>query len=129
MNPEFVDRVIRTSLIFSLLVSIFLAVYIRISFAVSFIFGCLWGCANLFLLKMLVMRLIVHEPRKNIKTIIAVLLVKFPILYLAGYLLVKWPYLSVYGLLWGFSAILIVTLLKIASRAILKMDSKPAKVL
>jgi len=129
MNPEFIDRVIKTSIVFSLLASIFLAVYIRISFAVSFMFGCLWGCANLFLLKILVIRLIVHEPRKNIKMIMAVLFVKFPILYLAGYLLVKWPYLSVYGLLWGFSAILIVTLLKITSRAILKMDSKPAKVI
>lgn len=129
MNPEFIDRVIKTSIVFSLLASIFLAAYIRISFAVSFIFGCLWGCANLFLLKILVIRLIVHEPRKNIKMIMAILFVKFPILYLAGYLLVKWPYLSVYGLLWGFSAILIVTLLKIASRAILNLDSKPAKVL
>lgn len=129
MNLEFVDRVIKTSLIISILAALFLSVYVSFPFSLSFILGCFWGCANLFLIRMLVTRLIVSEPRKNIKMILAILVVKFPLLYFAGYLLIKWSYLSVYGLLWGFTVIFIVTLLKVASRAIFKLDSKPAKVI
>jgi len=59
---------------------------------------------------------------------ILIVFIKFPLLYFLGYLLLKWKYLSPYGLLLGFTAIFIVTVLKVVSRSILNTDSKPAKV-
>jgi hypothetical protein len=128
MNLEFIDRIIKTSLLVIIIAFPFAAVYVRLSFAISIILGCLWGCADLFLIKLLITSFLGGRKR-GILSIILILTAKFPFLYFLGYLLVKWNYLSIYGLLWGFSAIFLVTVLKVVSRSILKIDSKPAKVL
>jgi hypothetical protein len=127
MNVDFVDRVIKTSLILIAIVFPFAALYLKIPFALSLVFGCLWGCANLFLIRILVTRTLGVRIKSKF-WIILIVFVKFPILYFLGYLLLKWTYLSPYGLLLGFTAIFIVTVLKVVSRSILKADSKPAKV-
>jgi hypothetical protein len=127
MNLEFVDRVIKTSLILIAIVFPFAALYLKLSFAFSLFLGCLWGCANLFLIRVLVTKSLGVRIKSKF-WIIAIVFVKFPLLYFMGYLLLKWKYLSPYGLLFGFTAIFIVTVLKVVSRSILKADSKPAKV-
>jgi hypothetical protein len=128
MNLDFINRVIRTSLIIIIIAFPFAAIYIRLAFAVSILLGCLWGCADLLAIKLLITSFLGGRTR-SVLSIILILFVKFPLLYFLGYLLVKWSYLSVYGLLWGFSAIFLITVLKVISRSILKLDSKPAKVL
>lgn len=124
MNLNFVDRIIKTSIILSLLAFPFLAVYIKTSFAVAYLLGCLWGCLNLLAIRFLITQAISPNPKNNI-LIILLIFVKFPIIYFLGYLLVIWPYASIYGLLWGFSSIFIVTLLKVISRQMLHLDAKP----
>ena len=128
MNPEFIDRIIKSSLILAVIAFPFAAVYIRFAFALSLFLGCLWACTNLFLIKLLIISILGKIFRIRL-FLILIIFVKFPLLYFLGYLMVKSTYFSVYGILWGFSAIFLVTVLKVASRAILKTDSKPAKVL
>jgi hypothetical protein len=130
MNLEFIDRIIKTSLILIAIVFPFAAFYIKLSFAVAMLLGCLWGCANLFLIRILVTKTLGAKIRSKF-WIVAIIFFKFPLLYFCGYLLLKWAYLGPngpYGLLLGFTAIFIVTVLKVVSRSILKADSKPAKV-
>jgi hypothetical protein len=130
MNLEFIDRVIKTSLILIAIIFPFAALYVSLPFAVAVLFGCLWGCANLFLIRILVTKSLGVRIKSKF-WIIAIVFVKFPLLYFFGFLLLKWNYLGPkgpYGLLLGFTAIFIVTVLKVVSRSILKADSKPAKV-
>ena len=122
MNLEFVNRIIKTSLILTGIVFPFLAIYLKVSFAVAYLLGCLWTCLNLIAIKFLITQIITPNP-KNKVFIILFMFIKFPVIYFLGYLLVVWSYPPIYGLLWGFSSILIVTLLKVVSRAILQKDS------
>ena len=122
MNLEFVNRIIKTSLILAGIVFPFLAIYLRVSFAVAYLLGCLWACLNLIAIKFLITQIITPNA-KNKVFITIFMFIKFPVIYFLGYLLVVWSYPPVYGLLWGFSSILIVTLLKVVSRAILQKSS------
>ena len=122
MNLEFVNRIIKTSLILTGIVFPFLAIYLKVSFAVAYLLGCLWACLNLIAIKFLITQIITPNP-KNKVFIILFMFIKFPVIYFLGYLLVVWSYPPIYGLLWGFSSILIVTLLKVVSRAILQKNT------
>lgn len=124
MSLDFINRIIRTSLVLAAVLFPFLAVYISIAFAIAYILSCIWACLNLFAIKFLIVRLITPEPKN--KVLLAIfLLIKFPIIYFLGYLLVAWSYLPIYGLVWGFSSILAVSVLKVLSRQLLQLDSKP----
>jgi hypothetical protein len=115
-------------MILAIIVFPFASIYVRFAFGLAVLLGCGWACANLFLIKFLVTSLLGEGPKKKY-LIIAIIFIKFPLLYFLGYLMIKWSYLSVYGLLCGFSVIFLVTLLKVISRSILKLDNNPAKVL
>jgi len=130
MNPEFINRILKTSLILAIIVFPFCAVYISMNFALAFVFGSLWGCLNLLAIKLLIVQAL-NPDKKNIPLILAFIFVKFPIIYFLGYLLVTWKYLPLFGLFWGFTSILIVTVLKVLSRHILQLDAdkKQMKVL
>jgi len=124
MNLDFINRIIKTSLILAAIAFPFLAIYLRISFAVAYILGCIWACLNLLAIRFLIAQVVTPNP-KNKVLIILFIFVKFPLIYFLGYLFIVWNYPPIYGLLWGFSSILIVTILKVVSRAILQKDSKP----
>jgi hypothetical protein len=123
VDLKFIDRVIKTTLVFAALIFPFLAVYMRMNFALAVLFGAIWGALNLLGIKIIITRLLVPE-KADWAVGLAVIFLKLPVLYFIGYLLVTWEYMSVPGLLWGFSGILIVAVLKVASRAILGLDDK-----
>jgi len=127
MNLDFVNRVLKTSLILAAIAFPFLAVYIGMPFGVAYVLGALWGCLNLFAIKMLVTQAI-KPGDKSVVLILSFIFVKFPIIYLLGYLLVKWAYPPIYGLVWGFSSIMIVTVLKVLSRHLMKLDTNNTQV-
>lgn len=124
MSLEFINRIIKTSLILAAILFPFLAMYVRTPFAVAFLLGCAWGCLNLLAIRILVTQLITPQE-KNVVLILAFIFLKFPLIYFLGYLLVIWGYPPLFGLLWGFSSILIVTVLKVISRQILPLNAKP----
>ncbi len=121
MDLKFVDRVIKTTLILSAVLFPFFALYIKMSFALSVLFGAVWGALNLLGIKIIITSLLPGPTRKPVLGF-AVLFLKLPVLYIIGYFLVTWHYLSVYGLLWGFSGIFIVALLKVLGRMYLGLD-------
>lgn len=124
MNLDFINRIIKTSLILAAVLFPFLAVYISMAFAIAYVLGCAWACLNLFAIKFLIVQLITPEPKNNVLLAIFIL-VKFPVIYFLGYLLVAWSYPPIYGLVWGFSSILAVSVLKVISRHLLELNSKP----
>ena len=93
------------------------------SFGLSVLIGAVWGVLNLLAIKFVILSL-VRPGKRNLKFGLLVLFLKIPVLYGIGYFLLTWDYLSVGGLLWGFSGILIVAVFKGLSRSILKMDNK-----
>ncbi len=123
MDLNFVDRIIKATLIVAAILFPFLALYIAMNFALSVLFGAVWGCLNLLAIKIIIVSLLPGE-KKNTTLGIIILFVKLPVLYGIGYLLVTWKYLSIYGLLWGFSGILIVALLKVLGRIYLGLDNR-----
>jgi len=127
MSLDFINRIIKTSLILAAVAFPFLAVYVSLPFAVAFVLGSLWGCLNLFAIKMLVTQAIKPDKKSTI-LILTLIFVKFPIIYILGYLLVIWSYPPLFGLVWGFSSIMIVTVLKVLSRHILKLDTTNTQV-
>ncbi len=122
MDLRFIDRVIKTTLILAAVLFPFFALYIRMNFALSVLFGAVWGSLNLWAIKMIVTSLM-PGPTRNVLIGLIILLFKLPVLYFAGYLLVTWKYLSIGGLLWGFSGILIVAFLKVLGRLYLGLDN------
>lgn len=67
--------------------------------------GALWGIANLYLTKQLLETILLPTPNKNLKILIFTL-IKFPLLYGAGYGLLRINSISPWDLLIGFTTIL-----------------------
>jgi hypothetical protein len=122
VDIKFVDRVIKTTLVLAAVLFPFFALYIRMSFALSVLFGAVWGSLNLWAIKMVVVSLS-PGPKNSLIWGLIILFFKLPVLYFIGYLLVTWDYLYIGGLLWGFSGILIVALLKVLGRLYLGLDN------
>jgi hypothetical protein len=123
LGLDFINRVIKTTLILAAFVTPFLILYTGYSFGISVLFGAVWGVLNLLAIKFVIVSL-VRPGKRNLKFGLLILFFKIPVLYGIGYFLLTWDYLSAGGLLWGFSGILIVAVLKGLSRSILKTDSK-----
>lgn len=122
MNPKLIDRIIKSTLVAATVLFPFLALYMGLSFALSVLFGAVWGSLNLLAIKIIITSLLTPQ-KKNVGLGVAILFLKIPVLYGAGYFLLTWDYLSQAGLLWGFSGILITALLNALSRNILKLDN------
>ena len=127
MGVEFIHRVIKTSLVLAVLGFLFVTVYYRFQFGAGILIGAIWGCLNLLLLTHLITEVFTpgKEVRKGKITLIA--LVKFPLLYAAGYLLLRINYFPPISLLSGFTLIFLVMFLKALGRWILSLDSNEKK--
>lgn len=73
--------------------------------------GALWGCVNLILIKHLIHNLLTIGCRNNWKRYI-LLWIKFPLLYVAGYALLKSTYFSIESIVVGFSLLSLGLVLK-----------------
>jgi len=126
MGIEFIYRIIRTSLIVSALSFLFAGVYYNFPFGLGIFLGTAWGCLNLFFITQLITQAFgLKKPHKS--KLFLILLVKFPLLYFAGYILLWLKYFPVESLLTGFTLIFAVTFLKALGRAILPSIFKEEK--
>ncbi len=123
MDLQFINRVIKSTLVLVALLFPFFALYFSMNFALAVLFGALWGCLNLLAIRFIVVSLLTPQ-RKNLALGLIILFVKLPVLYGIGYLLISWNYPPISGLLWGFSGILIVMVLKVLGRMYLGLDNK-----
>jgi hypothetical protein len=122
MGVEFIHRVIKTSLVLAVLGFLFVTVYHDFRFGAGILAGAIWGCLNLLFLTHLVTE--VFSPGKEVRKgkVIIIALVKFPLLYLCGYLLLRIDYFPPISLLSGFTLIFLVMLLKALGRWILSLE-------
>jgi hypothetical protein len=129
MGIEFIYRVIKTSLILAVLILLFVTVYYEFKFAAGIAAGCVWGCLNLYFLTQLITE--IFSPGKEVRKgkVIMISMVKFPLLYAVGYLLLKTGYFPPLSLICGFTLIFLVIFLKALGRWILSMNNdKSARV-
>lgn len=105
-----IERLLKKSLIltlgFVLATAVILTLFHKFSWAAGFLVGNLWSAAN-FLFMVNLFKLIVSKENK-IKVII-MLLVKFPVLYLAGFLLFTYKIFPPLSLLAGLIPFLLIT--------------------
>jgi hypothetical protein len=127
MGVEFIYRVIKTTLVLAVLGFLFLTVYYDFKFGGGILAGAAWGCLNLLFLTHLITE--IFSPGKEIQKgkVILVALVKFPLLYAAGFLLLKIRYFPAESLVIGFSLLFVVMFLKALGRWILSLDSNHKK--
>jgi len=111
MGIEFIHRVIKTSLIVGGLIFLFAVFYYRFDYASGIFVGCGWGCVNLFFLTNLITETTNLEGI-NRKRVLFLVLLKFPLLYVTGYFLLRIDYFPVTSLLVGFTLIFVVILFK-----------------
>jgi MFS superfamily sulfate permease-like transporter len=126
MGIEFIYRTIKTSLILALIILLFVSVYYNFKFALGILVGCMWGCLNLYFLSSLIVETIKLE-KINRRKVLLIVLVKFPLLYFLGYILLRIKYFSALSLLAGFTLIFVVLALKALGRIILHLDDKKKK--
>lgn len=119
----FIDRTIRTAGAVLLISLIFGTYYYGFWNALAFFSGGIWGLVNLILLKRFVTE--VFKP-DGIDTASAIVigLVKFPLLYAAGYFLMTVKYFDVKILVIGFTSVLVIMVLKAMGRVFLGMDTR-----
>ncbi|HEX7401168.1 MAG TPA: ATP synthase subunit I [candidate division Zixibacteria bacterium] len=124
MGIEFIHRVIKTSLVLAVLILLFVTVYYDFKFAAGILAGCVWGCLNLYFMTQLITE--IFAPGKEVKKrkVVLISVVKFPLLYAAGYLLLKTSYFPPLSLICGFTLIFLVIFLKALGRWILSMNKE-----
>ena len=104
MKSSFIDRVILGTLVLAAPLGLFCGNEGRAIFV-----GALWGSANLYILKHLVLKMM--AGKKKYLQICLLGLLKCPILYLGGYVLLKVPSLPPLYLSMGFSLLFVMTAL------------------
>jgi hypothetical protein len=110
-------------LIVAVLSFLFISVYYNFPFGLGLFLGTVWGCLNLFFISQLIIEAIsLKKPNKG--KIILIFLVKFPLLYFVGYVLLWLKYLPVESLVVGFTLIFAVTFLKALGRLIFTSITK-----
>jgi hypothetical protein len=97
--------------------------YLGVWQGLGLLFGGVWGIINLIFIAHLVRAAIRPEGPDKVKTAFLIL-VKFPLLYVAGYFLLSINQLQPVYLAAGFSLLLIIVVLKVLGRTMLKLDEK-----
>lgn len=120
MDLDLLRRVRRSSIVFGAVLSIPLSFYFGWMSGLSFAAGTAWSLVNLAFITSLVKNVITLEDRSLMRIVLA-LLVKFPVLYVAGWLMLRQglsPLWMVAGFTWPF----FVLVMKAAGRIYMKMD-------
>jgi len=120
-NISFVGRTIRTTGILLLIFLPFGFYYLGTWPTLAIFSGGVWGIINLIFLSAMV-RAAVRPDGADTRRVASVGLIKFPLLYLAGYFLLKVPQFDALFLLIGFSSLIAIMVLKSLGRLLLGLD-------
>ena len=123
-EPDFLRRTLRTSGAVLLVYLPFGFYYFGFYPTLAVFSGGVWGLINLIFLSALV-RAAIRPGGVDGWRVAGYAVFKFPLLYLAGYALLKVAQFGAVHLLIGFSISLAVMILKGLGRAVLKLDSAP----
>ena len=111
MDRDFLKRSIRASVIVTAILAPFTFLYFGIPTGWGFAAGAVWNIINVYLLSQVITNLFApHPSNKKLGAVAGVL--KFPVLYGIGFVILSYTNPSVYGIMAGFSLILAIFLLK-----------------
>jgi len=111
VGAEFVGRVVKATAVVAALAALFCATYLSPRVGLGVAAGAAWGCLNLLVTGSVVRALVSTERRGKLR-ILMLSLVKFPLLYAAGFLLLRARVSPPESLVSGFSLVLLVIFLK-----------------
>lgn len=116
----------RATAVVGVLAFAFVAVYYQIDYAWGLLIGCAWGMGNFWALTRVITAVVTPgEVDRRRAYILAA--VKFPVLYVAGYYILRSDWFSPISLLTGFSILFIVVVLKAAGRMFLHLDDRSGR--
>jgi len=123
MGLEFLHRVMRATAVVGILAFAFAAVYYNIDFAWGLLIGCAWGMGNFWAMTRVITAVVTpgDVDRRHALILAAI---KFPVLYVAGYFILRSDWFSPISLLAGFSILFVVVVLKAAGRMFLNLDDR-----
>ena len=127
MDLNFLKRIGRTTALVGVVVFSFVAVYYDTNFALGLLIGCGWGVANFAALTAL-LTTVVAPGKVSRRRAVLLAAIKFPVLYLAGYGILRFQWFAPEALLTGFSLLFLVTLMKALGRTYLHLDHRAALV-
>ena len=126
LGLDFIDRSIKMTGALLLVVMLYGTYHFGFYPALALFSGGVWGMLNLMLITALVKAAIRPEGASG-RRAAAVALIKFPLLYLSGYFLLKVSLFEPWLLLLGSAAVLIVVVLKAAGRLMMGLDDGKPK--
>ncbi len=123
MGLEFLLRVRKTSLITGLVLFPVISTYIDIGSAAAWGLGIIWSLVNIYFIGLLVKVTCSGADKQRLRAAL-IFLVKVPVIYLTGFLLLTSGRLPVIGLLAGFMWPLVVIVLKSSALVIVRITDK-----
>ena len=125
LDISFIDRTLRTTAVLVLLFLILGSLHFAFYDVLAVVSGTIWSVINLYFLALLI-RVTIRPEGPDKLAAAALMFIKVPLLYLAGYFLLKAPIFRLRYLVIGFSVPLAVILLKVLGRVLLGLDhNKP----
>ncbi len=121
LGLDFITRTLKTSGVLLLITIPFGIYYFGFYATLGVLSGGVWGLVNLFLLKFLIVSA-VRPGGADWPRAAALLLLAFPLLFLAGYFLLTIDVINALHLLIGFSIPMLVMVLKVLGRLFLKLN-------
>lgn len=122
----FIDRTLKTTCIVLLIFFPFGIYYLGFFPALAILSSGIWAMLNLILITMLV-KYTLRPEGPDTGRAIAAAFIKFPLLYLGGYFLLKVPQFDPLHLLIGFSGLLVIIILKLLGGLFTHSNSDAAK--
>ncbi len=111
VGTEYVRRVMRATAVVAAVAALFCVTYFSPAAGVGLLAGAAWGCFNLLATAQVVRTLVAPEKSSKLR-IVVISFVKFPLLYGAGFLLLRAGVFPPESLVSGFSLVLLVIVLK-----------------
>ncbi len=125
MGLDFIDRSLKTSGIVLLIFLPFGTYYLGIYPTLAVFSGGVWGILNLIFISALV-RSTIRPEGVFLSKALGLALFKFPLLYAAGYFLLKVHYFEPMFLLIGFTSLFVIVFLKALGRVVTHLDDTPS---
>lgn len=125
VDADLLRRVRKTSILLGTIAGIPLATYFGLMAGAAWLGGIAWSLVNLAMIASLMQRVLADERDKA--AIVKALMIKFPVLYAAGFVLLALLRLPAAWLVAGFTWPLFVAVMKAAGRAYLGLDEAVAQ--
>jgi hypothetical protein len=124
MGPEFISRTLRSAAIVLLIFAPFDLFYMGVWPTLAVISGGVWGILNLFFIMRLI-RVTIRPEGVMPLPALGLALFKFPLMFVAGYFMLKVERFDPIYLVAGFTGILAILILRVLGRSLVESNNLP----